>query len=365
MAHGNLRIDARAVAVYTVGMVRWLAIPALGAAEFPPARIPLVSRPTAPRCQGSRTPALADKGTTCSGTLSGACRILDRDFDGDYALDSAGVAVRPARGARTGRARAAVSRVHSADGTLSGACRILDLDFDGDYDSADATLFDALPQGLARHPGLLATALDFPFAHQGLYYDPELGSYQNRHRQYDPKLRRFMQRDPVGYVDGLNLYIALRCAPCTLTDALALACDYSQALFIAEDTIEDDEGLWEAECFGKNCCCSHENCAGCDCHPMYTGINSLEQLIRLIREVAKQNNGPLDEIHISGHTNPPGGGIYLSKEDVMELFHLARLTKKQIEDIQAALKPGGRYDSTDASPTTLRFLAGTSSRRRC
>ena len=93
----------------------------------------------------------------------------------------------------------------TCSGTLSGACRILDLDFDGDYDAADGTLFDALPQGLARHPGLLATAVHFPFAHQGLYFDPELGSYQNRHRQYDPKLRRFMQRDPLGYVDGISL----------------------------------------------------------------------------------------------------------------------------------------------------------------
>lgn len=34
-------------------------------------------------------------------------------------------------------------------GTVSGACCILDLDFDGDYDSTDATKFDSLPQGLA------------------------------------------------------------------------------------------------------------------------------------------------------------------------------------------------------------------------
>ena len=38
-------------------------------------------------------------------------------------------------------------------GTVTGACRILDLDFDGDYDSTDATAFDTLAQGLARHTG--------------------------------------------------------------------------------------------------------------------------------------------------------------------------------------------------------------------
>ena len=118
----------------------------------------------------------------------------------------------------------------TCSGTVTGACRILDLDFDGDYDSADATLFDALPQGLARHPGLLTTALDFPFAHQGLYYDPELGSYQNRHRQYDPKLRRFMQRDPLGlqprggggYQDGQQLYAYVQQNPIARVDAEGL-----------------------------------------------------------------------------------------------------------------------------------------------
>ena len=83
---------------------------------------------------------------------------------------------------------------------MTGACRILDLDFDGDYDSDDATLFDALPQGLARHPGRASTGASQPFAHQGLLFDAEIGQYQNRHRQYDPAKRRFLQRDPLGRV---------------------------------------------------------------------------------------------------------------------------------------------------------------------
>jgi RHS repeat-associated protein len=97
-------------------------------------------------------------------------------------------------------------------GTVSGACRILDLDFDGDYDSTDATKFDNLPQGLARHPGRIATGVEQPFGHQGLLFEPEIGSYQNRRRQYDPGKRRFVQRDPLatrplsggGYHDGLS-----------------------------------------------------------------------------------------------------------------------------------------------------------------
>jgi len=82
-------------------------------------------------------------------------------------------------------------------GTVSGECRILDLDFDGDYDSTDASLFDSLPQGLAQHPSRTFTGIDQPFAHQGLLYDAEIMTYQNRARQYAPSKRRFAQRTTV------------------------------------------------------------------------------------------------------------------------------------------------------------------------
>ena len=124
-------------------------------------------------------------------------------------------------------------------GTVTGACRILDLDFDGDYDSTDATLFDALPQGLARHPGRIATNVDQPFAHQGLLYDPEIGSYQNRARQYDPTQRRFMQKDaralgvnrfhPWGqYRDGMNLLQYVGSNPARFNDPFGEDIDWSK-----------------------------------------------------------------------------------------------------------------------------------------
>jgi RHS repeat-associated protein len=36
--------------------------------------------------------------------------------------------------------------------------------------------------------------------------NPETGMYQVRHREYHPTLGRWVQRDPVGYHDGMNLY---------------------------------------------------------------------------------------------------------------------------------------------------------------
>ncbi len=44
------------------------------------------------------------------------------------------------------------------------------------------------------------------FGHQGLLHDEETGLVYNRARMLHPRLGRFMQRDPLGYVDGFNLY---------------------------------------------------------------------------------------------------------------------------------------------------------------
>ncbi len=87
-------------------------------------------------------------------------------------------------------------------GTVTGSCRILDLDFDGDYDSTDAGFFDSLTQGSMRHPGRASTAVSQPFAHQGLLFEPELAQYQDRARQYDPGKRRFAQPDPFAFRHG-------------------------------------------------------------------------------------------------------------------------------------------------------------------
>ena len=44
---------------------------------------------------------------------------------------------------------------------------------------------------------------------QGLRTDAETGLIQNRHRVLHPLLGRFLQRDPLGYPDGMNAYAAL------------------------------------------------------------------------------------------------------------------------------------------------------------
>ena len=123
-------------------------------------------------------------------------------------------------------------------GTVSGNCRILDLDFDGDYDATDATKFDALPQGTMHNPGLAASGVQQPFAHQGLLFEPEIGSYQNRARQYDPPKKRFAQADPLivqtqakSTQDGSDFYAYLAANPQSRLDPVGLysekVCDNS------------------------------------------------------------------------------------------------------------------------------------------
>ncbi len=56
----------------------------------------------------------------------------------------------------------------------------------------------------------------------GREYDQETGLYCYRARYYDPRLGRFLQRDPVGYSTGLNLYSYVDNNPLNWTDPLGL-----------------------------------------------------------------------------------------------------------------------------------------------
>lgn len=57
------------------------------------------------------------------------------------------------------------------------------------------------------------------FRYTGRRYDPETGLYYYRARYYAPQLGRFLQTDPVGYKDDLNLYSYVRNDPLDRSDA--------------------------------------------------------------------------------------------------------------------------------------------------
>ncbi|CAB3762419.1 MULTISPECIES: RHS repeat-associated core domain-containing protein [Burkholderia] len=60
-----------------------------------------------------------------------------------------------------------------------------------------------------------------PIRFQGQYFDHETGLHYNRHRYYDPSSGRFIRKDPIGLVGGLNAYAYVK-NPVTWTDPLGL-----------------------------------------------------------------------------------------------------------------------------------------------
>ena len=64
--------------------------------------------------------------------------------------------------------------------------------------------------------------LSNPLRFQGQYHDHETGLHYNRYRYYDPRVGRFICKDPIGYADGLNLF-AYAPNPVGWVDPLGLA----------------------------------------------------------------------------------------------------------------------------------------------
>jgi len=100
-----------------------------------------------------------------------------------------------------------------------------DLNGDGAVDGADYSKLSMdwnkswADDAAVTHPGLessrgLGSSARVPLAtgicdvaHQGLHFEKEFGLYYNRARYLHPTLGRWMQRDPQGYVDGMNLHL--------------------------------------------------------------------------------------------------------------------------------------------------------------
>lgn len=83
-----------------------------------------------------------------------------------------------------------------------------------------------------------------PFLFTGRELEPELGIYHYRKRDYDFRLGRFVQRDPLGYIGDINLYRYVFNRPTVWTDPFGLAYFGKRPLknwpfFMVNDPVDD------------------------------------------------------------------------------------------------------------------------------
>ncbi len=108
-----------------------------------------------------------------------------------------------------------------------------DLNRNGLIDNTDYTQFlwwlnrVPLAPGQISDPGASAAGPgpDNPFGYAGYVFNSESSRYIVRFRSYDPTSGRWLERDPVGYVDGLNIYLYSAADPIALADHMGLTSD--------------------------------------------------------------------------------------------------------------------------------------------
>src|SRR5262249_1031171 len=67
------------------------------------------------------------------------------------------------------------------------------------------------------------SAIGNRFLYHGQYFDYDTGLLYLRSRFYDPYLGQFLQRDPLGYADSVNLYAGFGHNPTSLRDPTGMA----------------------------------------------------------------------------------------------------------------------------------------------
>ena len=108
---------------------------------------------------------------------------------------------------------------------LAGYNADIDLDRNGAINAADNTLFLASQAGanvLAVGQISDPAGIDAVVGYSGYLFNSETKLYHVRFRCYSPDLGKWIERDPIDYVDGMNLYQYSRSRPTGFIDSSGL-----------------------------------------------------------------------------------------------------------------------------------------------
>ena len=130
-----------------------------------------------------------------------ATRTLRSDVNGDGFVnqdDYAGI-IKPRTGAAVGTASYVVEADLDRDGKITQT----------DYDISIADDGKSSSGGVGE-AGLFSRGVRNSIGYCGYIYNEDSGLYTVRFRTYSPTLGRWLERDPAGYVDGMDLYEYVR-----------------------------------------------------------------------------------------------------------------------------------------------------------